>query len=504
MFWRLTEFAKYCAMGPDLELVGKTETAMDVLANKTDGTTPKDHENNILKCTSNYEYNASAIEAFLDEHTMPPDGNEDRELDIMDCVNTSNTGIAKTDCHDATESSSSFGDTLSGIEDGSLLSDAEVQSELRGHNTSAMIIDGCGEVFRVRKKKLTAHWMRYIHPLMWRCKWIELQIKEFQSQALKYDRELAEYGKKKQFELEKFTEEVGARSVPFPDQHSGKKVMKRKKRERVEDMTDIASYMSHHNLFSYYEVKRPAADGASMDDACRTLDKTINGNVEFGAYDDWPFLELGNGDNSLEQILRRIGEAESQVHKLKGRVDKLISENAGNFSSTNNLSMLVPCDALTCSTQNPASPPSSRDKKPIGSIHTASHGIWEDGCAADVVLPEHAVSNHVGVPRLDIIESTNQPCVEGSWKTGEGILLQNQKLKEELHNCEEPVGKPQVPKDEQENAIPPVLAHKIDSPKDEQPSQKLPPISRVNNASKNKRKRGRRKAGGGWSQRTHG
>lgn len=90
---------------------------------------------------------------------------------------------------------------------------------------------------------------------MWRCKWIELQIKEFQSQALKYDRELAEHEQRKQ--IDTFAEEgFDARSRPFLGCTQSKKVMKRKKRRRVEEMTDITSYMLQHNLFSYYGTER--------------------------------------------------------------------------------------------------------------------------------------------------------------------------------------------------------------------------------------------------------
>lgn len=103
-----------------------------------------------------------------------------------------------------------------------------------------------------RKKKLTTHWRRFVRPLMWRCKWTELKIKEFQSQASKYSRELASYDQRKQLELDQFSSEnFGSKSLPFTVQSQGEQTMKRRKRKRVEDTTDITSYLSHHNLFSY-------------------------------------------------------------------------------------------------------------------------------------------------------------------------------------------------------------------------------------------------------------
>jgi hypothetical protein len=91
---------------------------------------------------------------------------------------------------------------------------------------------------------------------MWRCKWIELQIKELQSRALKYDRELAVYDQRKQFDFANVTlEDIDAKSLPFSGQILRKKVMKRKKRKRDEETIDITHYMSQHNLFSYYGMK---------------------------------------------------------------------------------------------------------------------------------------------------------------------------------------------------------------------------------------------------------
>lgn len=91
---------------------------------------------------------------------------------------------------------------------------------------------------------------------MWRCKWLELQIKEVQSQTLKYDAELAEYDKVKQFEFGGYTAEgFDGKSIPFSSQIQRNKFMKRKKRKRIEDTTDIVSFTSNHKLFSYYGKK---------------------------------------------------------------------------------------------------------------------------------------------------------------------------------------------------------------------------------------------------------
>ena len=107
--------------------------------------------------------------------------------------------------------------------------------------------------YMIRKKKVTARWRKFVRPVMWRCKWVELQLRELQSQVSKYDRELAECDRKKHCELDRDpTEDLGIKSVPFISRNRSVKLMKRKKRKRVEETVDLASYTSSHSLFSYY------------------------------------------------------------------------------------------------------------------------------------------------------------------------------------------------------------------------------------------------------------
>lgn len=110
--------------------------------------------------------------------------------------------------------------------------------------------------FITRKKKLTTHWRRFISPLRWRCKWLELKLKQLQSQALKYDKELAAYDYRKQQKFAKFTSDgFDTKSVPLAGQIRRKKVMKRNRRKRVEETCNVASYMSDHSVFSYSGMK---------------------------------------------------------------------------------------------------------------------------------------------------------------------------------------------------------------------------------------------------------
>ncbi|KAA8520451.1 hypothetical protein F0562_014707 [Nyssa sinensis] len=499
-------------MFPDLDVEGGSEIVVEASACKENGSVVKELEDNHMRCASNCEDNTFEMEAVMDEQTLGAGRSEDVEVNITECTTSGGIGLVEDECQDATGNSSSFGGSVSGIENGAMLNDDEVNSELCGDPMSALASDPYGEVFRMRKKKPTSHWRTFIRPLMWRCRWVELQIKKFQLQANKYDRELAEYNKGKQLELENITlEGFDAKSLPFSCQSHRRKAMKRKKRKRVEDAMDIAPYMLHHNLFSYYENKRSSVDGASMDDDWGNLvtstDKTINGTNEFGVNDELLLLEFKDGDNSMEEILWKIGNVQSQVSKMKTRLGKLMSENAGRFSSTDKLSLLVPCNAPTSSAQNPGSPSYNGDRMPLGPSYIASQLISEYNMG-DLVKPESAVSSHGEVTHLpDIIESIDQPQVGGSCtNTGDGILIYNQRAKEELNDFEDvkiwPIEKPQVPKKEKESTNPAIPVLESDLFLDDQPTPKIRSISKLT-APKNTRKRGRRKAGSSrWSRRS--
>lgn len=79
-----------------------------------------------------------------------------------------------------------------------------------------------------------------------------MRIKEIESQALKYSRQCAAFDQRKRSGYDQFTfEGLGSKSLPFSSQCFRTKAVKRRKRKRVEEKTDITSYMSQHNLFSY-------------------------------------------------------------------------------------------------------------------------------------------------------------------------------------------------------------------------------------------------------------
>ena len=91
--------------------------------------------------------------------------------------------------------------------------------------------------------RLTDHWRRFIFPMLWRSKWIELKIKKLDSVA------------QKQFDFFKFAvDDFGVKSVPRSEEIQRTKVMWRKNGKRAEEC-DLSSYMANHCFFSYYGMK---------------------------------------------------------------------------------------------------------------------------------------------------------------------------------------------------------------------------------------------------------
>ncbi|CAK9319203.1 unnamed protein product [Citrullus colocynthis] len=425
------------------------------------------------------------MEASSFERSTMLGRSEDMELDIIGCTENCEGGPSN-ECNVSTENSSSFGDTVSGTDYGLLLDDEEVESQLYGDNNLQPMSNGYSELFP-RKKKLTAHWRKFISPLMWRCRWLELQIKKLQSQSLKYDRELALYDQRKQSIYEHFsTEGFDVKSTGFSSHTQKHRVMKRKGRKKVEETTDVASYMAHHNLFSYYEKKRSLADDMSLEDTFLKLDKTRNIKREdindFGtmATDGWASSMLGDNDNNLEDVFLKIEAAQLKVHELKNRIDKVVNENPMKFSAINQLYSLASSD-------DPASPEDGNDEL-VRSLHEASQHISEN--ALDVLMPETAIKTHGEVMLLpDITQSAD--C-----GTTQKLLMQDSAVKEELQLSEEVKGQLIEPQKLEQKIISLAAVSQVDlTSKDDMLHKTKSPSAVKPNSSKKTRKRGRRKIG---------
>ncbi|CAI9290593.1 unnamed protein product [Lactuca saligna] len=302
-----------------------------------------------MELPADHQYHHRDIKPLLPPPTMPHHHHDPPiEVNELPLAKFKPSLKAAADS-DETEYSTSFADTASTNDNNSAaLSDTEVESKLHSDtNGFSTSFDEFGGAFRVRRKKLTSHWRNFIRPVMWRCKWAELKIKQFESQASQYAKTIAAYDQTKHLANQSIPEGFTSRSMPFTCQRHHSKLMKRRKRVRVEDTTDAKFYMSKHILFSYHESRKSDTDGASItedfDDPVLTGQKaTSQEELGFEVGNKWSFLEDKDKDkdNEMEHILGKIDIAQTRVHKLKSQLDLLISENVNHlgptFSTCNN------------------------------------------------------------------------------------------------------------------------------------------------------------------------
>uniref|UniRef100_A0A7C9ATY0 Uncharacterized protein n=2 Tax=Opuntia streptacantha TaxID=393608 RepID=A0A7C9ATY0_OPUST len=294
----------------------------------------------MVNCASGCQDNAVGMEISPggDDHIPASRGcNEDSEVDVVGDVNTNEERLVGTgrDSPDVTECSSSFGSTASEAENAAMLSNEEVESQMREDNAPFMGFNGFSDLFRPRKKRLTPEWRDFIRPLMWRCKLVELQIRDLCSHISKYEGELEECHRRKQSEGGKYAaEDHSIKSVPFSYQNQPVKLMKRRRRKRVEETVYLASYTSSHHLLSYFAKRRCLGGFVSVgedDDRIKAV-PAEEAQELFGFIGGLPSLDFKNSD-AFESILRKIEEARSRVHQLRVQMDKVVTENAGKFSS---------------------------------------------------------------------------------------------------------------------------------------------------------------------------
>lgn len=478
-------------MGPDLELKGRLDS-MASLDGKENGKSLGEPLAKNISCVSNYQDNIFELEDSPHKQAEKVNQVEKSEVKIMECTHQRENPLNDTASQDETENSSSFGDTLSVDEDENL-SDSEVMSKLRDN--------GFDEDCRIRKKRLTSHWKTFIQPYMWRCRWAELQIRRLLYQASKYDLQAEAISRRQQLTSENMTvEDTGAKLFPVSQKE---KLIERRKRKRVEDTTDTAAYMTQHNFFSFLGSKKSAADVAAFVNDRTNIgiptDNRIKGESVFGCSDEPVSLEFRNDDNSLEQILWKIGVLQSHLSELKTRCKKVWNENAQDIYSADVMKLY---HVSTSSAQYDVL--TNEGEKLVHSSSTASQ-LMPKCNMCDVLISGSAIPTHgEATDLIDIIECNDQLQIGISCENdGDGHLIYNSTAKE-LNNIEkveiQPTEKLETPKEEQANIVPSVPVPVI-SIADDEPTQKKRSISSLTSPH-NARKRGRgRRRGGRWSRR---
>ncbi|XP_031110162.1 uncharacterized protein LOC116014275 [Ipomoea triloba] len=327
-------------------------------------------------------------------------------VDVTGFTRSSVPGILTKEDPDETEYSSSFADSTSGNDNFSGPSDAEVESQFCNESGLGSSFDGFGSLFPLRKKKLTGHWRNFISPLMWRCKWIEVKLKEFKSQVTKYDREMAAYDREKHQVLDQMLlQDSGSKSIPYIHQSEKKKAMKRRrKRQRAEGM-EISAYMSNHKLFSYFENKKSDPDGNSAGDELSNVvlvEQNTSTHDELVSDD---FSILKHSDDLPEQILRKIELLHTRVHRLNAQLDTVMAKNALKFSSSENLSNLGFYEAQDSSVRNPTFSACNGETVSVGCLYTSTQHIGVNDFG-DSIMHDGAISSFGVANPPDISESS--------------------------------------------------------------------------------------------------
>ncbi|XP_048535907.1 uncharacterized protein LOC125514612 [Triticum urartu] len=231
---------------------------------------------------------------------------------------------------DSTECSSSFGPSCSVSDDEtkSGMHDMEVDSPFLGNFN----VDGAASLPKMaRQKQVTAEWRKAVRPIMWRCQWLELRMKELSSQVAKYDRELALISHEKDLQSEMIaTDSSGPELAKQDAQGHDRNIMKRRQRQRLEDIVDTSLYMDSHQILSYYHESKNRNSGAETD-GLLIYDDAVAEDTKRRVPDN-TLPESKETDRVLEQysltdILRTIDSIQSRVLRLQGHLSKVCSNH---------------------------------------------------------------------------------------------------------------------------------------------------------------------------------
>ncbi|KAI3764780.1 hypothetical protein L2E82_14796 [Cichorium intybus] len=475
-------------MGPVSDLKERKDTTMEA-------STSKDH------MTAMQTQKLKNITPEKKLKGMEASINEDMEVDIINCTNDHEYAFDQSQCEDDdTATSSSFDDTFSDLGFHEHEGDNEVMSESR---EDAPLMS--------RKKRVTSDWRKFIRPIMWRCKWLELQIQKFQTQAIKYDKELEKDYQRKESKYKNYElEGLCAKSMPFIHDSHREKPLKRKKMKHEE--VDTKLYMSQHNVFSYFVTKKSTTNGgATMDEdqtnPVGTTSTDKNDGNEFRVPDELLTLDFRD-DYSLEQILYKIEGAQLRVGDMATKLETIMTENAGRFPSTEEIALHESNNVLPCGIMGSNTPTITGGPSAVASFASQ---LMKFNTGDDMVKLENEDLNHEKETNLqDVNTPTEQPPVASRKRSTDGILIYNRRSKKpqtdsgavKIH----PIEKLEAPKEEKSKKtdLPSVSE---DSSQPEEPAPKLRSVSKLT-APKNKKKRAtrarRKSASNLWIRRNSG
>uniref|UniRef100_A0A0E0FKZ8 Uncharacterized protein n=1 Tax=Oryza nivara TaxID=4536 RepID=A0A0E0FKZ8_ORYNI len=231
---------------------------------------------------------------------------------------------------DTTECSSSFGNSCCETDDEADHGGSEVDSPFSEN------ADGVQALIRPRKKKVTAEWRSAVRPMMWRCQWLELRMKDLLSQVSKYDRELALINKGK--ELQQAVNMTNGSRSESAESSKGREnsCMERRKRRRLEETVNTSLYIKKHEILSYFfdkQNKGAETDGILIDDdSSGPVGNDVKGGIHTVGLLEPKEYDMVAEQLTLQKFLLTIDGIRSQVLRLQDRLSKVRSKQENMVS----------------------------------------------------------------------------------------------------------------------------------------------------------------------------
>lgn len=123
----------------------------------------------------------------------------------------------------------------------------------------------------------------------------------------------------------------------------------------------------------------------------------------FGCSDEQVSLEFRNDDNSLEQILWKVGVLQSHLGELKTRFKKVHDENTKAICSADAMNSN---DVTTTSTQNDVS---TNEREKLVQVSTVASQLMPKCNRGDILTSGTAISTHgEDTDLIDITECNDQ------------------------------------------------------------------------------------------------
>lgn len=242
------------------------------------------------------------------------------DIVMVDILQLSPGGVTRIESDkQATDCSSSFGDTQASLTEDE--EDGQAESELRNGNGAMVLSDDIPSSNR-KKKAVNSEWKTYRQGIEWRCRWLELRVKELQVLSIKYNEMLVTRKSMPSQELEQ-QESISARtSAIYNGSHH--RALRRLQRRKEEENVDSKMHMSKHPVFSRYEKKQQrsqdelANEDINKDDAYQILDfDDFHPDFDYGFGDDFMVEE-----DSIEQYLWQIETLQLHVCRLKNQLSR--------------------------------------------------------------------------------------------------------------------------------------------------------------------------------------